>query len=316
MNILSIIIVNFNVGKYLDRCLHSVFNSDSSLEFEVIVIDNASTDDSLVIVPEEYPRVHLIKNEKNVGFATACNQGIRKAKGTTLLLLNPDTELQPDTLKEIQKFLLETSDAGVVGCKLLDREGKVQQSARSFPTLGDYLFHNLYLMRLFPTNKLFGRYYLTNRQLEHPEEVDMVIGAFFMIRRELLDQIGLLDEQFFIYAEEREFCMRAKAAGWKVYYNPLVSATHIGGISARQQAPEMFIEQCRSTLLLHQKHDVPFTVGYVRGSLIIGVIIRYLMWSIGSIVKPSKDSYKKQRVYAVAARWLLMQRKRVMPRLP
>ncbi len=302
-NNLSVIIVNYNTGHHLGDCLQALFDHTSDEPLEVIIVDNASTDGSIEPVQSAYPQVQLVTNNSNVGFASATNQGISLAHGNFILLLNPDTQIFPDTIKKTLAFLKQTPGAGIVGCRLLDEAREPYSSYRTFPTAWDYLFDSLFLTKLFPGSRLFGRFYLTNKTFTEPTEVDVVQGALFLLKRELIDDIGLLDERFFMYAEERDYCIRAKAAGWKVFFFPGAEAVHIGGASTRHQAPEMFIQQIKSTVLIHRKHGSRGEAQLVKSILFLGVLIRFLIWNFLSLFNRHPRIKTNRRIYTVAILW-------------
>jgi GT2 family glycosyltransferase len=275
------------------------------MPYEVILIDNASTDGSLEGVMEEFPRTKVIHNEQNIGFASACNFGILRAKGEFLLLLNPDTIVYPMTINTALNFIVETPEAGIVGCRLLDHNRQIIHSCRTFPTAWDYLFDSLFLTRLFPKSRLFGRFYLTNTIFTEPSVVDMVQGSFFLFRRQVVDDIGSLDERFFMYAEERDYCYRAKKAGWKVFYHPEAEMIHIGGVSTGQKSSEMFIEQQKSTFLFHDKHDAFLKVVLIKFFVFIGILIRVVIWTSWWFIRRTITSKSRRDIYLTTLWWFL-----------
>ncbi|MBA7610853.1 N-acetylglucosaminyl-diphospho-decaprenol L-rhamnosyltransferase [subsurface metagenome] len=302
---LSVIIVNYNAGRHLAACIQSLMTNTPAVPMEIIIVDNASMDDSITRVRQAFPEVKILTNPENVGFAVACNQGIKRARGLNILLLNPDTIVLPYAVKDSLAFLSQNPEAGIVGCRLLDNDGQPRNSCRTFPTAWDYLFDSLFLTKLFPRSKLFGRFYLTNTTFNEPSEVDVVQGAFFLFKRQVMDDIGLLDERFFMYAEERDFCYRAKAAGWKVYFYPQAAIVHVGSICTRQQAPEMFIEQHKSTLIFHLKHDTLRDVAVIKVYLFLGVAIRLFIWTLLSIMRRRPGERSRQSIYLAVTRWYL-----------
>lgn len=301
----SVIIVNHNSDHHLAACVQSLIKNTGEVPIEVIIIDNASTDGSIGQVSEAFPALEILANSRNVGFAAACNQGLRQARGGTILLLNPDTIIQPDAVKDTLEFLARTPEAGIAGCRLLNTDGRPWNSCRTFPTVWDYLFDSLFLTKLFPGSRLFGRLYLTNTRFAGPTEVDVVSGAFFMFKRAVMDDIGLLDERYFIYTEERDFCYRAKAAGWKVYFYPQAEIIHMGRVSTRQHALEMFIEQKKSMIRFHQKFDTPRKTNLIRFLIILGIFIRFLVWNIAAAVSRTPEVISRRHVYTGATRWFL-----------
>lgn len=299
----TVIIVNTNTGPFLQTCVRSLFENTPEVPLEVIMVDNASTDSSLVPIKAAFPRVKILYNDHNAGFAAACNRGIRHAQGRYILLLNPDTEVFPGAISKTLAFLRRTPPAGIVGCRLLDETGEPYSSYRTFPTAWDYLFDSLFLTKLFPGSKLFGRFYLTNRTFTKPTEVDVVQGSFFLFKLELLKDIGLLDERFFVYTEERDYCYRAKAAGWKVYFYPDAEVVHIGGTTTRQHAPEMLVYKIRSGILFHRKHDSRLKAELIKSILFLGILIRFLIWSLLSIFNRDPRVRTKRRINTAAIRW-------------
>lgn len=255
MKDLSIIIVNWNTRDLLERCLRDVYQNSRNLDFEVIVVDNASTDDSLTMLACNFPQVKVIKNPNNAGFSAANNRGIQVAQGRYYLLLNTDAFVHPGTLESMVKFMDERPEAGVAGCRLYYADGSPQRSCTSFPTLRTELFQVLWLDRLFPRSRLFGHYWLSYWDYNSVHEVDSVIGACMMLRRDAVDKVGLLDEGYFMYSEEVDLCYRMKQAGWKVLYTPQATATHIwGGTSKRIQEKTTFLRLYESRMRFFRKH--------------------------------------------------------------
>ena len=224
----SIIIVNYNTCDLLRACLRSVYASEVSFGYEVIIVDNHSSDDSVAMVQQEYPQAEVICCEVNCGYARANNLGLRAARGQHLLLLNPDTVLPPDALRSMLAFVEEHPDTGVAGPKLVLADGSLDLACRrSFPTLEVAFYRLVGLSKRYPDSSRFNRYNLGYLDPDQVAEVDSVVGAFMWIRREALEQTGLFDERFFMYAEDIDLCYRIKIEhGWKVYYNPAVVVTH------------------------------------------------------------------------------------------
>ncbi|MDA2921791.1 glycosyltransferase family 2 protein [Patescibacteria group bacterium AH-259-L07] len=240
MTTLSIIIVNWNVKPLLERCLASIFHHGKELKYEVIVIDNDSRDGSkeyLRAVDKRRDNVHVILNNENLGFAKANNQGIDMARGEFILLLNPDAEVYGGTLQKMVRFMEKNSDCGVAGCQLVGIDNKIQPSVRKFPTVRSYEMIFLKLHYVFPRAKNLQDYFQYDFDYTKTAEVDQVMGAFLMIRRKVVDEIDMLDEQFFLWFEEVDFCKRAQSSGWKVMYVPEVRVLHHGSQSFGQMLP-------------------------------------------------------------------------------
>lgn len=241
---LSIVIVSWNTKNLLKKCLESIFARTKTLGFEVIVVDNNSTDGTREQIANSKWPIAFVENEKNLGFAKANNQGIEKSKGEFILLLNPDTEIKNGALEKMVQLMRERPDCGVAGCKILNPDGSLQPSVRRFPdflssTLISLNFHShchshchSHRFNLFA--RAVDRYLARDFDYSKNQEADQVMGAFFMTRREVIEKIGNLDEKFFIWFEEVDFCKRAKEAGFKVMYTPEAEIIHHGAASFSQ----------------------------------------------------------------------------------
>jgi len=246
MTDLSVVIANWNTCDLLARCLRAVYDTTSHLDLEVIVVDNASTDGSQEMVRQEFPGVSLIANTENLGFAKANNQAIRRSQGRYVLLLNSDTFVGEHTIEQMVAFMDSHPEAGIAGCKLLYGDGRLQRSCTSFPTLFTELCIATHLDKLFPTSSLFGRYLMTYWDFDDVREVDVILGAFMLARAPAVGEVGLLDERYFMYSEEVDWCYRFKQKGWKVYFYPFVSAVHLWGGSIKRIRVEMLVQMYRS----------------------------------------------------------------------
>lgn len=263
---LGIVIVNYNVRDLLRDCLASVYDSRGDFRFEVCVVDNDSHDGSADMVAAEFAQVHLIRAE-NRGYAAGNNLGLRALgfgdEGRTepgpapryALLLNADTVLPPSALADMLAFMEANPAAGVAGPRLVRADGSLDRACRrSFPTPEVALYRISGLSRLFPGSRRFGRYNLTYVPPDVTTEVDSVVGAFMLIRGETLAQVGLLDERYFMYAEDLDFCYRAKQLGWRVWYNADVTVLHYKGQSSRQRSAFANIQFYETMRLFHDKH--------------------------------------------------------------
>ncbi|MBU4331543.1 glycosyltransferase family 2 protein [Patescibacteria group bacterium] len=274
---LSIIIVSWNVKELLKKCLGSIYNNQGDLKLEIFVVDNASKDGSIEEIeklsqPEAGQplaenkeikdlNLKIIKNKKNLGFTKANNQAIKRAQGEFILLLNPDAEVINGALEKMVEFMREHKKCGVAGCKLLNSDESLQPSVRRFPTFWSQAMIMLKLHHLFPNAGPIKKYFAKDfdyrgmGQGTHTYPCDQVMGAFFMIRREVIEKIGMLDENFFIWFEEVDFCKRVKDAGWQVCYTPEAEIIHHGAQSFKQvlsfKKQRMFN---RSLLYYFKKH--------------------------------------------------------------
>ncbi len=231
---ISIVIVNWNVKNLLRECLQSIFASDIDAPPEVIVVDNASADGSVAMVRAEFPQVTLIASDENLGFARGSNLGASHATGNFLFLLNPDTRLQPDTLRLLRDYLQANPSVGVVAPQLLWADGSIQSSRRRFPTPATMLWESTLLEQWFPHNRIAARYRLEDIPPTKTIPVDWAVGAALFLRREIWEQVGGLDESFFMYFEETDWCRRVANAGWKIHYLPMAKVIHYEGQSSGQ----------------------------------------------------------------------------------
>ena len=223
---LSICIVNWNVKDLLKACLGSIYTNTKDISFEVIVVDNNSSDESVRMIKSDFRQVKLIENKTNAGFTKANNQAIKIAQGRNIMLLNPDTEVIDNALNRMVRFLDGRRDCGALGCKLLNTDGSLQRSCRTFPTLEVMLYSALFLDSLFPKSRLFGKYFMTWWDFNETREVDQPMGSALMVKKEVLDKVGLFDENIFIWFDEVDLCYRIKKAEFKIFFIPEVQIKH------------------------------------------------------------------------------------------
>ena len=232
---LSVVIVSYNVRYFLEQCLHSVITAGQDMEMEIFVVDNASVDGSVKMLKEKFPEVHCIANTENVGFSRANNQAIRQSTGDYILLLNPDTVVESDTFRKTVAFMEEHPDAGGLGVKMVDGTGHfLPESKRGLPKPMVAFYKIFGLARLFPRSRTFNRYHLGYLDDDQINPVDVLAGAFMMLRRETLEKTGLLDEQFFMYGEDIDLSYRITLAGYKNYYFPETRIIHYKGESTKK----------------------------------------------------------------------------------
>lgn len=277
---LSVVIVSYNVQGYLARCLQSIFSRKHEHQIEVLVVDNASDDDSVSMVRTRFPQVRLIVNSHNRGFAAANNQGISASRGRYVLLLNPDTEVIGSALDDMITLMDSIPPAkrvGIVSAKLYGADHKVQVSCCPFITLAATLSRLFYLAKMFPQSRVFARHRFSVTDWNRPAWTDWVTGACLMIRREVIEQIGLMDEGFFLYYEEADWCLRARRAGWKALYWPGASVIHYGSQSVTQAQSLAFAHAIEGLLRYYVKHHRKFDVLVVH----FAVLLRLLAASTG-----------------------------------
>ena len=252
---LSIVIVNYNSKGYLNKCLASIYWETKDLDFEVLVVDNASTDNSLALMEQAFPRIKVIRNKHNLGFSAANNLGIKASTGKYILLLNHDTEIKGNAIKKLVDFMDEDRSVGACGPKVLNSDGSLQhQCKRGFPTPTSILFYISGLSKLFPKNGTISHYLMTHLDPDKIGEVDALSGACMLLRRTTIDKVGLLDDQYFLYGEDIDLCYRIKQAGFKIYYVPRAEIIHYGGVGSRIMSHKNIIEFHRSMLIFYKKH--------------------------------------------------------------
>ncbi len=250
---LSIIIVNWNTCDLLVECLNSVqenLGAAPDLQAEIFVVDNASSDDSAESVRSDFPWVHLIENQDNVGFARANNQAAELAQGKYVLLLNPDTVLQPYATKIMLAYLVSHGDVGAVGPRVVYPDGTVQISIYPQPTLLRETWRLFHLDRIFD----YGSYSTSILDSESPRVVDILMGVCIMLRREIVQNLGLFDEQFFVFSEDFDLCVRIRNAGWQIHWLPKAVIIHYESQSTKQIPDEMFLELYRNKVKFFRKH--------------------------------------------------------------
>lgn len=255
MKDLSVIIVNYNVKHFVDQCLRSVQVAIQGLDAEVFVVDNNSVDGSVAFLREHYPWVKLIVNRENLGFAKANNVAIRQSTGRYVLLLNPDTIVQEDTLRKCVEFLDAHPDAGSLGVRMVNGEGQfLPESKRSLPTPRVAFYKIFGLSKLFPRSREFGRYHLTYLPENQTASVEVLSGAYMMLRRDTLDQIGLLDEDYFMYGEDVDLSYRVTQGGWKNYYFAGTQIVHYKGESTKKGSLNYVLVFYNAMLIFVRKH--------------------------------------------------------------
>jgi GT2 family glycosyltransferase len=246
-HLISVIIVNWNTRKLLRGCINSLLDAELGSDCEIVVVDNNSSDGSAEMIEQEFPEVRLIANRDNRGFAVASNQGIHASCGRYVLLLNPDTKATKSFLRILLEVLENNSKAAAAGPLLVHQNGEIQLSCLLLPTLWREL---LFMLHLKSLHKDFSKI----RENLEPRKVETIGGACILIRREVLNQIGLLDEQFFLYSEEIDLCRRILESGREIYWAPMAKLIHYGGESSKQAERQTFIELFRSKVVYFRKH--------------------------------------------------------------
>ncbi|MCL2131583.1 MAG: glycosyltransferase family 2 protein [Lentimicrobiaceae bacterium] len=252
---LSIVVVNYNVVYFLEQCLSSVYQAVKGIDAEVFVADNNSVDGSVEMLQEKFPQVKLIANKENLGFSKANNQAIRQAKGEYILLLNPDTVVEMDTFSKIIAFMDETADAGALGVKMVNGRGDfLPESKRSLPVPSVAFYKIFGLSKLFKKSHRFGKYHLTYLDADEIHSVEVLSGAFMLLRKSVLDKIGLLDEDYFMYGEDIDLSYRIIKSGYKNYYFPQTRIIHYKGESTRKSSINYVFVFYRAMQIFAKKH--------------------------------------------------------------
>lgn len=303
--LISIIVVSWNTRDILRDCLVSVFSETQGVSYEVIVVDNASGDDTVAMLESEFPQVIRIENKENRGFAAANNQALEIACGRLILLLNSDTIVLDGAIQKVAAYMDREEDVGVVGCHVLSPDGSDQNTCFRFPTLWLLTVNALAFFREAALLKRLG--WAKDRSFLYPDrypymdyartyDVETVAGCFLMTRRNVVDQVGGLDEEFFMYGEEAEWCHRIRAAGWKVRYFPGARIIHLFGASASQVAEETVIAKRRAQVLLMLKARGPAAAWVANAVMLIGVLLRTPFWFVSDFAKGSDGK-------SLAGRW-------------
>ena len=293
---LSIIIVNYNSINYLRDCIKSIRKTTKEIRYEIIVVDNNSQDGSVGIIRNEFQNVLLIANQNNAGLSCAWNQGIRVSRGHYILLLNNDTVLLPDSLDTMWKVMERSPGIGLLGCRLLNSDGSLQQSFGNVISIyNDFIqkfFINLYEQG---RNPIVGKYLRWTHST--PKEVDWVKGANMMLRRETIYDVGLLDENYFMYMEEVDLSLRVKQLGWKVYYSPETEIIHCGGGSTATNRYNAALAYRKSQLYFYNKHYGKWGLIRLKGYLYFKMGVQYFLENFRNRLgrKNSPESQERSR---------------------
>ena len=289
---LSICILNWNTRALLGACLESLYADGDSRDWQVLVVDNASTDGSAAMVARRFPQVELVAVGENAGFSRGNNLGLARARGRYWLLLNPDTRVTVGALGALVGFMDGCPEAGVAGPKLLNEDGSLQLSCGVGPNLKTEIANKFLLHKFFPFFKL-GRW-------DHSEirVVDWVGGACLLARREAAEAVGLLDPEIYMFHEDLEWCTRMRKGGWKVVYYPLSRVYHIGGQSTRKNFAEMLVVSQRSQFYLFHKHFGRGRLRALRLLTIVEMVLRSVIWSAVFLLFAARRNESRQRLQA------------------
>ncbi|WP_151733834.1 glycosyltransferase family 2 protein ['Paenibacillus yunnanensis' Narsing Rao et al. 2020] len=274
----SILILNYNTCRLTLDCIRSVYDSETGYSYEIILIDNNSHDNSVEMIRQEFPDVRLIANTENVGFAKGNNQGMEVSAGRYVLLLNSDTVVRKDTLETMVALMDRRPELGAAGCKVILPDGSLDKACkRGFPTPSASFYYAFGFSKLFPDKPRFNGYQLGYLDPDEEYPVDALVGAFMLVRRETMEQVGGLDEEFFMYGEDLDWCFRIKEAGWGIYYYPRTSIIHLKGGSARRRPFKIVYEFHRAMILFHRKHYAGRYNSMINGVVYAGVGVKFAL---------------------------------------
>lgn len=287
---LLVCIVSFNTRDLLRDCLNSLYSSSTRYSYEVVITDNGSSDGSQEMLAAEFPRVQVIRNDTNQGYTRPMNQALQAGSGRYLMQLNPDTLLHPGLIDTLVDYMDANSQVGICTPKVLNRDGTLQkQCRRSAARPWDAISYILGLSLLFPKSRVFGRYLMEYLPDDQIAEVEAVSGSCMLIRRAVIEQIGYLDEQFFAYQEDAEFCFRARKAGWKIFFVPQAQITHFGGLGGSRFVPYRGIYAWHhSFYLYYRKHLAREYFFLINGLVYLGIGIKLLFSLLINAVRKEK----------------------------
>ena len=285
----SIIIVNYNNFDLLTTCLESLKKQTLNLSYEVIVVDNNSTEGYVEEHLKNCPNVILIKNEKNLGYASANNIGAKTASGKYLLILNNDVVFIENAIQKVFQFAEQQKEEVIIGCKLLNEDMSLQVSVSTFPSIWNIFTESLFMYKIFPKSRFFNKYYLNYNDIQKIIEVDVVKGAFLFCSRKTFNELKGFDERFYFYSEETDYCYRFKQKAGKVIYYPETSLIHLGGATTDKNLWFKYKNQTIAHIQWYQKcfHGVGFVI--VLFSHYIGLLLRGLLYLVGGLLSMNKN---------------------------
>ena len=310
----SIIIVAWNVRELLHNCLKSVYEQTRGIEFEVMYVDNASKDGSVGMVKKEFPQVKIIQNEKNEGFIKANNQGIEVSKGRYVLLLNSDTIVLDNAIAKTVNFADKHPEAAVVGCKVLNPDGTLRRACFMYPSVLNMVLSATYLSRIFPKSKFFGRERMTWWDFNDVREVETVSGCFSLVRKKAIRQVGLIDEAYFVYGDDPDWCYRFKKYGWKILFTPEPEIIHYAGQTTKHKPKEFLLQLYGSKLIFIKLHRNNLTVIFARFLTALFFFLRSPYWfAMGMLYKDERNrSIETAKTYLTGGFYCLADWKKLL----
>jgi len=308
MTDLSILIVSWNTKELLLQCLRSITADLQGFEYQIVVVDNASVDGSVQAVKGGFPSASIIENESNIGFAAANNRGLKYCAGRYVLLINSDVVVKEGCIEALWDYMEKNKDVGLLGPKVLNADLSIQESCRAFPTIWNSLCRAFALDTAFPKSRLFGGQLMRYWAHDETSPVDVLSGCFWMARQEALQIVGPLDERFFMYAEDKDWCKTFWERGWKVVYHPKAQAIHFSAASSSRDPIRFYVEMQRANLLYWKKHSGVLHQIVMWGIMFLNNSIRLLSGSILAATPLSSRREGLERIHKSAAgmKWLLL----------
>jgi GT2 family glycosyltransferase len=305
---LSILIVNWNTKDLLLQCLRSITAELRTFRYEIVIVDNASVDGSVPAVREAFPLAHIIENECNLGFAAANNRGLKYCNGRYVLLVNSDIAVMEGCIAALWTYMEGHEEVGLVGPKVLNADLTTQDSCRAFPTIWNSLCRAFALDTVFPKSRIFGGQLMRYWTHDETRPVDILSGCFWMARQEALRIVGPLDERFFMYAEDKDWCKTFWERGWKVVYHPRAQAIHYSAASSSRDPVRFYVEMQRANLLYWKKHSGFLYQFIMWGIMVLSNSIRLLSsYMIAATPLSSRrEAVERIRKSTAAIRWLLL----------
>jgi len=310
----SVIIVAWNVRQLLYGCLKSVFDQTKGIDFEVIYVDNASQDGSVEMVKKDFQEVKILENTENKGFIKANNQGIEIARGRYVLLLNSDTIVLDNAIAKTVKFADAHPESAVVGCKVLSADKTLRRTCFMYPSILNMFLAATYLYKIFPKSRFFGRERMTWWDFSEARDVETICGCFSLVRKEAIDQVGVMDERYFVYGDDPDWCYRFNKAGWKVMFTPDGQIIHYGGQTTRQMRREFRLQLQGSRLIFMKLHGnrVAFPVACIMVGMFFFLRVPYWL-AVGLLErKDGRKSIEQAVTYLIGAYYCVTDWKKLL----
>jgi len=310
----SIIVVAWNVRQLLYDCLKSVYDETEDIDFEVIYVDNASNDGSVEMVTKEFPEVRVIKNTENEGFIKANNQGIKIAKGRYVLLLNSDTVVLDNAIAKTVEFADANPEAAVVGCRVLNPDKTLQRNCFMFHSVLNFFLAATYLYKVFPKSKFFGREEMTWWDFNDVREVEVIKGCYALVRKEAIEEIGLMDDTYFVYGDDIDWCYRFKKGNWRIMFTPDAEIVHYGGQTTKKMTRKFLLQLLGSKLIFMKLQRSKLIFPCVRFLVALFFFLRVPYWLAMAMVHKSerKKSIETVKTYLIGGFYCLTDWKKML----